>query len=209
MKFLLLVVLLFGFETVLANEKLSNDPPIVTYGELLLKEEANDKINNFISVQGGFESGNPLLDVYNFSGSYSYQFFNYFEVGFLARTFSAKKTALLTSVEQNFAILGVDINSEVPKNSYYLTVGVLPLKGRLNFFGLTTLAYHWMVILGVGERQTEISKYSGYMWAIESKVFITKQWAIILNFNQEAEAAFNSRQTVSRNQVNIGLALGF
>ncbi len=183
--------------------------PIITYGELLVKEQSADFGNDVVNVTVGYENGNPLLDVYNLSIAYNRNFYDYFEVGAVFRRYSSDKTALLNSVEQNFGLLGVDINSEVPKEAYYLTVGVLPLKGRLNFFGIKTLPYQWALILGVGERKTEIDKYLGYLWAIESRVLVTSSISLVVSYNQEAEAAFDERTTVNRNQFNVGLGISF
>lgn len=200
---------IFFILTLTVSAQANNEDPIITYGDLLVKEKDHDFGKNSLSLTTGYESGNPLLDVYNLSFSYRRNLYNFFEIGVLGRVYSANKTALFNSVEENFGLLGVEITSEVPKHSYYLSFGIIPLKGRLNFFGLTTLPYQWTVLMGIGERTTEFNRFYGYIWAIESRVLIHSQTSLILNYNQEAEAGFSSRETLTRNQVNIGLAFNF
>jgi hypothetical protein len=205
--FINFLVLLSPFFIHISYADESEQAPVLTYGELMLIDDDVSRMGKYkqnLHFYLGFENGNPLLDIYSLSAAWNYGFGDFFEAGVLVRFFRSDKTALLSAVEDNFGLLGVEINTEPPKHSQYLTLSAIPLSGRLNYFSLRTFYYDLALTLGVGPRTTIRDTYWGHYWAIRSRVYMDHSWGLSIIFDQEAESTLSSRSPVYRNQINLG-----
>ncbi len=206
--FVLILGLLFskaGFSKNISENEINNDV-IFTYGDLMVKTDSVlPEKHHHIGLSAGFDSANPLQDVSHLSFSYAYQIFELFEFGLTYSVFDSKRSKLLKSVDENFGILGVNLETEQPDQSISLNINFLALKGVVNFIGLSNLPFYFVTSLSPNFKTTkQKNEYYGVIWALESRLFVKSNISLNINFNQEAEAALSSRKTVFINQLNFG-----
>lgn len=189
----------------------AEDDSVFTYGELVVAQNLSEQLGrSWLDLSWGVEGSDPLLDTQSLSLSYRYIVTEYFFAGLLYKKYFSEKSPLLQLIEQDLDLLGVDINAERPNESYYVILGAIPLSGKLNFFALKTLPVFLSLSVGIGERLTrEGNKYLGYIAAFESSLMLTQKWGVSLRYERESEAAFQSRKTIHRDQLNLGLLLRF
>lgn len=202
---MILVVLLLA--VVSSAFSVAADENIVTYGELIVDNDVKESArSHWLNISWGADTSDPLLDTQNVSLTYREVLVDYFFVGVAYRKYFSEKSPLLNRIESDLSLLGAEIDAERADYSYYFLTGAIPLAGKLNFFGFKTLPFYFSLSFGVGERFTvEGNKYSGYSASIESSLLFTKYVGLSLSYDYEAEAAFQSRKTINRDQLNIGL----
>lgn len=182
------------------------EAPTATYGQAyILDQPAIVPGDQTLSLTVGLEAGDPLRDTYNTTLNYNYHWNTFFSAGLLARLFISDESSTLDSVEQSFGLLGVDLSSEKPKHSLYAIIGFTPIQGRVNLMSKSSLMYSLGVSAGLGQRTTNEDSYGSLIWTVHSTVEISSSWSLLIQYSQEAEALIDSRKTLLRDQINIGV----
>jgi hypothetical protein len=204
-----ILCILFTFFTV---EVFAQDSkPVTTYGDLYMTDQKNDTEGpRRISIGGGVDTANPLRNIYNVQIAYSYELYDYIELGVIAKKFSSSTTGLKDRVDQEFDLIGLQVEGQKPEWASYFSFSVVPIKGRVNFFRKQTIPVALAVSVGPGVRRTsEGGNLSGWFWSVQNRFYINARYSLELNFTQEIEAAFASRDKVTRSQLNVLLGRTF
>lgn len=204
---LILVTISFIFLSIDAHAQ----EAVAPYGQLYVQDEALPQTGRHrLSFGGGFDSANPLLNVYNVQAGYAYEFAQVIEVGVIAKTFISSETDLKKRVDLEFDLIGLQVEGQKPKWASYLTLSLIPIQGRVNFFARKIIPYALLISAGPGVRHTrEGGDLWGWFWSVQNRFYIHDTWAIELNLTQEQEAALSSQTDVTRNQLNLLLVWGF
>ncbi len=168
---------------------------------------ADDELPNFnhhISLGGGLDTGNPLLDIYNLQLGYAYSLNALFELGFVAKTFITQKTGLKDRVDQEFDLIGLQSEGVEPSWASYFVVSLIPFQGRVNLLGYKNLPFAFLASVGPGLRTArDKQKLYGWQWSLTNRLYLKERLSLEFNFTQELEAAFSSQQNTTRNQLNV------
>jgi hypothetical protein len=187
------------------------DEPVVTYGDLYMVDQTHD-INGShrVSLGGGLDTANPMRDIYNIQLNYSYEIYDYFELGLIGKVFSSSPSNLKNRVDQEFDLIGLQVEGQKPIWAGYLNLSVIPIKGRVNFFRKKMIPLAIAVSAGPGVRYTnEQGHLNGWFWSLQNRFYLNSTYSVELNFTQEVEAAFESKEKTTRSQLNMLFGLSF
>ena len=183
---------------------------LVTYGELTVREAPQDWGPHSFSLNVGLETANAYRDVYQAFLRYQVRLHPLFEVGVLGKFFSSQATALLDELGAEAGLFGLEIQSRKPVYAYYLRLTFVPLRGRLNFLGLSSLPYTLAFTVGPGQRVFQgAQKLWGYFWSLESRLGMATSWSLNMNFSQESEGGFEAGPQAHRHELSLGVAYHF
>ncbi|NQZ02893.1 MAG: hypothetical protein HRT45_19690 [Bdellovibrionales bacterium] len=205
---LVAVICFFGWsENLSAQSEKNKQDSVLNYGELVFDDAGSEgSKSHVLDLSYGFDSSDPLLDTGHVSLTYRHVLYEYFLLGITGRKFHSDKSPLLKSIEGDLDLVGAEVEAEQPDYSYYALIGLMPLKGSLNLFSSKVIEYRLFASVGVGERVVLGGEaYSGYVLLIDSVFMWNQSWGLSLVYNLESEAAFQSRKTVNRDQINVGL----
>ena len=211
----IIFIFLFFANTANAAETVttkSSPQGITNYGELYLVDQPNDfSLRNRLSLGTGYDIANNFRDVYNIQVQYARKMSDLIEVNLLAKFFVSQETTLKERIDQEFDLVGLQVEGQKPQWSSYLMVHFIPLEGRINFFRQRSIPM--MVAFGVGpglRRTKERGEIWGWQWTILNRFYLSESYSLELNFSQEMEAAFEGGEEKStRHQLNILGGLSF
>lgn len=185
---------------------------VVQYGDLYLADQQNDIAGpHRLSVGTGLDTANTLRDIYNVQIQYAYEFYDYFEVGWIAKQFISQETSLKRRIDQEFDLIGLQVEGIKPRWASYLSLGVLPIKGRVNFFRKKTIPMTLGLNLGPGVRSmAERGDLFGWFWSIQNRFYLSSTLSFEVNLTQEMEAAFEkNKEKTTRHQINFLMGCSF
>lgn len=180
---------------------------VLTYGDLFMEETTlPPKKNIEVGLRGGYNVGNPYLDLGSVGGEVNYRFSRRWNVGLEYQKFFGRTSDLTVSVEENLNLSGIDRTFSVPESSAYLKVGWVPFIGHTNFMNQSLLDLDIFFEAGIGQMELESSSETAYMLAIGPRFRIDKWMGFSLFVKYESE--LSSSQT-SFNQVGSSFFVAF
>lgn len=196
---------------ILSSLHVKAEDSITTYGDLYMVDQIND-INGHrrFSLGGGLDTANPMRDIYNIQLGFAYELYDYFELGFIGKIFASSTSNLKDRVDQEFDLIGLQVEGQKPRWATYLSLSLVPIRGRVNFFRKSMIPMAIGISMGPGVRYTEErSQLVGWFWSLQNRFYLNSRYSLELNFTQEMEAAFESQEKATRSQLNLLLGLTF
>lgn len=181
------------------------------YGQVFLADdELPQQKKSRVFIGGGFDSANPLLDIYNAQIGYTYTASQLLEIGILGKVFSSHQTGLKERVDQEFDLIGLQTEGLRPCWAAYLTFSFIPFQGKVNLLGKGIVPFAFLISAGPGLRYTkENDDLWGWYWSLQNRLYLTERTSLEFNFTQELEATLSPQHNVTRNQLNILVGYAF
>jgi hypothetical protein len=160
-----------------------NAQQIESFGELFLVEEK-------ISLKGSTQHQLFYSTVVNSSAyrvqslNYTFSYFlnDFFNVGLSVTGSQSDKSYFLESMQSSLQN-NITVQSNYPNGSLALKIGLLPIKGNLNWFNSGSLPFYISTDLGIGIANADSSVPMGYL-AGHFNFDITSNWGALFGFRQ-------------------------
>lgn len=182
----------------------------VDYGSVYVEEQKQSRPTEWeLGLDYGYELSNPYANVNDYSLSATHALGPYFRAGTLISLYSSHDTDLVNAMNHSLRSSGESQKVQHPAYSTYLTLGLTPLSGKLNFFGNQPLAFDFNLVGGAGlTHYQEGETYGGVLLQLAPQLNVTRYLGVRLSVGEQIESPWNASDRLSRLEGGAGIVLG-
>ncbi len=181
------------------------------YGTLYVLDQKDAEVSDFrVSLGYVVESGNPYRNVQGFSQNIEKSFERFFWAGIQATEFFSSPTTLMSTLQNDLAVRGINVQTASPSYSIYGTLAAVPLSGHLAFFGKSAMQTELWIRVGAGRVAYQAGTPAlGLFWSVRPTIYLMKALSAQMGLTQEFERPFVADDGLTRLRADVNVGFHF